>query len=171
MYPRLGPRLRRCGTPAGLVTTVTTVSAAAHLAAAVLSPAGVMAWWMVAMAAICIAGAVPSLAGRLCAGRTAGHLLAMNAAMILIHLVLVTSPATGNHHGHTAPVGVSELHGHDEAMLALIAVELLCLMGASTALRLSRTQAAGGATPAQVATEYQLPITPRVLSGAESRII
>jgi hypothetical protein len=47
------------------------------------------------------------------------------------------------------------LPGHEQAMLTLIAVELLCLMGASAALRLSRCKAPGtGGTAVRAAVEH-----------------
>jgi hypothetical protein len=109
-----------------------------------------MAWWMAAMGAACLACAAPMVGGRLCAGRAAGHLLAMSAAMILIHLVLLVAPGAAGHHGNDGP---ASLPGHEQAMLTLIAVELLCLMGASAALRLTRGKppgTGGAAVPAAV---------------------
>ncbi|MDQ0822446.1 hypothetical protein QFZ79_000183 [Arthrobacter sp. V4I6] len=144
MYQRSRPRSGHSpGAPAGIVTAVSAVSTAAHVIAAATSPAGVMAWWMAAMAAVCLASAAPMMAGRLCAGHGAGRLLAMNAAMILLHLVLLTAPGTGGRHSHATTTGMAALPGHEGAMLTLIAVELLCLMGASAALRLARAKALG----------------------------
>lgn len=149
MYQRTRPRSGRLpGAPAGIVTTASAASAAAHIIAAATGPAGVMAWWMAAMGAACLASAAPMMAGRLCAGRAAGHLLAMNAAMILIHLVLLTAPAAGSHHGDATATRMAAFPGHEGAMLTLIAVELLCLMGASAALHLNRGKALGSTGPA-----------------------
>ncbi|MCT9870589.1 hypothetical protein [Paenarthrobacter aurescens] len=130
--------------PAGLVGVSAAGSAAAHLVAAGIGPAGVMAWWMAAMGAACLTCAAPMVGFpsrrlRLCARRgtprAAGHLLAMSAAMILIHLVILLGPGGGHHglaHDPSAP-------DHQPAMLTLIGVELLCLMAASAALRMTRT--------------------------------
>ncbi|MFK0040242.1 hypothetical protein ACIQTW_10410 [Paenarthrobacter sp. NPDC090517] len=131
--------------PAGLVGVAAAGSAIAHVTAAAGTPAGVMAWWMAAMGAACLTCTAPmacSLIGRrfrLCARqaapRAASHLLAMSAAMILIHLVLLLGPG-GGHHGYTRRASVA---GHQAAMLTLIGVELLCLLAASAALRIART--------------------------------
>lgn len=118
----------------GLVTTAVAVSAGAHAVAAATGPAGVMAWWMAAMAALCLACAAPMVLGRRCTSRAAEHLLAMGAAMILIHLAVLAIPESGHHHG--AAEGSSTSHG--VTMLALLGVELLCLMLASAALRLGQ---------------------------------
>jgi len=158
MDQRTGPRLGRFPSapvpagivPAGLVGTAAAASAGAHVVAAASGPAGAMAWWMAAMGAACLACAAPMVGGRLCAGRAAGHLLAMSAAMILIHLVLLVAPGAAGHHGNDGP---ASLPGHEQAMLTLIAVELLCLMGASAALRLTRGKppgTGGAAVPAAV---------------------
>jgi hypothetical protein len=148
MYQRTRPRSWHLpGAPAGIVTAASAASAAAHIAAAVAGPAGVMAWWMAAMGAACLAGLAPMMAGRFCAGRAAGHLLVMNAAMVLSHLVLLTAPGAGSHHGDATGAGVAALPSHEGAMLTLIAVELLCLMGASAALRLTRGKAPGPSGP------------------------
>ncbi|MEV7604015.1 hypothetical protein AB0N65_01065 [Paenarthrobacter sp. NPDC089322] len=140
--------------PAVMVGAAAAGSTAAHLAAAMTGP-GAMAWLMAVMGAACLACAVPMAAGRWCAGRAAGHLLAMSAAMILVHLTLLLGPAAGNHtlESHHDFVGAGAAGspgastaastGHDSAMLALIAVELLCLMAASAALRLSRGKPPG----------------------------
>ncbi|WP_248760966.1 hypothetical protein [Pseudarthrobacter sp. SSS035] len=149
MYQRTRPRSGRLpSAPAGIVTIASTTSAAAHIIAAATGPAGAMAWWMAAMGTACLASAAPMMAGRLCAGRAAGHLFTMNAAMILIHLVLLTAPGAGGHHGTAAAAGVTAFPGHEGAMLTLIAVEVLCLMGASAALRLNRGRAFGRARAA-----------------------
>ncbi|MFE5837989.1 hypothetical protein [Arthrobacter sp. NPDC056493] len=126
--------------PAGIVGTAAAGSAAAHVLAAASGAAGAMAWWMAAMGAACLACAAPLVGGRLCAGRAAGHLLAMSAAMILIHLVLMVAPGAAGHHGNGGPASSP---GHERAMLTLIAVELLCLMSASAALRLTRGKPPG----------------------------
>jgi hypothetical protein len=84
--------------------------------------------------------ASPRLVGRRCIGRAAGHLLIMSTAMILIHLVLLTAMGAGTHH-HQGPATVTgpfAFTSHDGAMLALIGVELLCLVAASAALRMTR---------------------------------
>lgn len=140
--------------PAGIVGTASVGSATAHVVAAASGPAGVMAWWMAAMGAACLACAAPMVGGRFCArptagrvagraaGRSAGHLLAMSAAMILIHLVLLVAPGTVGHHGKFQATA-GHLSSHDGAMLTLIAVELLCLMAASAALRLTRGKPPG----------------------------
>jgi hypothetical protein len=154
MDQRTGPRLGRFPSalvPAGIVSTAAAGSATAHVVAAASGPAGVMAWWMAAMGAACLACAAPMMGGRLCAGRAArvagsgagraaGHLLAMCAGMILIHLVLLVAPGAAGHHGDGAP---ASLPGHEQAMLTLIAIELLCLMSASAALRLTRGKPPG----------------------------
>ncbi|ABM09447.1 hypothetical protein J3A64_003101 [Pseudarthrobacter sp. PvP004] len=138
------PRRRGTTTPvsAGLVGVAAAGSAVAHVVAAASGPAGVMAWWMAAMGAACLSCAAPMAgfpARTFCAGqaatRAAGHLLAMSAAMILIHLVLLLGPGSG-HHGHVQGASTPD---HQPAMLILIGVELLCLMAASAALRMTRT--------------------------------
>lgn len=152
MDPQTRQRLVRPATaliPAGLVNTAAAAGATAHAVAAAIAPAGAMAWWMTAMSAVCLACAPPMVAGRCsaaptavgrrCAGRAAGHLLTMSAAMILIHLVLLTTPGGGAHHGPAGGTGDAAVATHDAAMLALIGVELLCLMAASAALRLTRS--------------------------------
>lgn len=136
-------RLPQALIPACLVGAAAAVSATAHLVAAASGPSGAMAWWMVAMGIACLACTTPMRAGRICSGRAAGHLVAMSAAMVLIHLVLLVAPGAGSHHGVDAGVAYDgrtpyESAGHDGAMLALIGVELLCLLAASTALRLTR---------------------------------
>ncbi|MFF2243374.1 hypothetical protein ACFVTM_04235 [Arthrobacter sp. NPDC058130] len=149
--PRLG-RFPRALVPAGIVSTAAAGSATAHLVAAVSGPAGAMAWWMAAMGVACLACAAPMVSGRRCAGRTAGHLLAMSAAMVLIHLVLLMAPGTAGHH---RTEGTASLPGHAHAMLTLIAVELLCLMSASAALRLTRRQTSGtSGAAARAAVEH-----------------
>jgi len=136
---------------AGLVSLAAAGSAAAHVVAAVSGPAGVMAWWMAAMGAACLSCAAPlvgfparrlRLRARQAAPRAAGHLLAMSAAMILIHLVLLLGPGSlsgtaGGHHGF---VHGSTMPDHQTSMLTLIGVELLCLIAASAALRMARAQ-------------------------------
>jgi hypothetical protein len=137
---------------AGLVGAAAAGSATAHMVAAATGPAGTMAWWMAAMGIACLACAMPLVRGRLGgrnvghdgnagsarndAHRAAGHLVAMSAVMILIHLVLLVAPGVGNHHGRVDAAFTPSVHG--ATMLALIAIELLCLMGASAALRLAR---------------------------------
>lgn len=137
--------------PTGILATAAVGSATAHAVAAAAGPVGMMAWWMGAMGISCLACAVPLVRGRFCARnvanagevgtarndtrRAAGHLVAMTAVMILIHLVLLVAPGSRAHHGGAGPVSPSS---HDATMLALIAVELLCLIGASAALRLAR---------------------------------
>ncbi|MFE4194290.1 hypothetical protein ACFRJ9_00340 [Paenarthrobacter sp. NPDC056912] len=140
--------------PAGLVGTAAAGSATAHVLAAVTGPVGVMAWWMGAMGIACLACIAPLMRGRLCgrraghdgharmpAQRAAGHLAAMSAVMILVHMVLLVTPGllvthgAGGHHGGTESASSP---AHDVTMLTLIAVELVCLMGASAALRLAR---------------------------------
>lgn len=118
----------------GLVITAVTVSAGAHAVAAAAGPAGPMSWWMAAMAVLCLACAAPMRLGRRCTSRAAEHLLAMGAAMILIHLAVLAAPTTGSHHGAAHGGGTS----HGVAMLALLGVELLCLILASVALRLGQ---------------------------------
>jgi hypothetical protein len=143
MHQRTRPRLGRLPSaliPAAVVGAAAAGSATAHVVAAASGPAGLMAWWMAAMGAACLACAAPMVGGRLCAGRAAGHLLAMTAAMILIHLVLLMAPGAAGHHGDGGP---ASLPGHEPAMLTLIAVELLCLMSASAALRLTRGKPPG----------------------------
>lgn len=134
-----------------LVSVAAVGSAAAHVAAAASGPAGAMAWWMAAMGAACLTCAAPMLGfptrrpvfcAMRGAPRAAGHLLVMSAAMILIHLVLLVGPGSllgtaGGHHGYAH---VASTPDHQTAMLALIGVELLCLMAASAALRMTRIQ-------------------------------
>ncbi|MGF6835037.1 hypothetical protein QF015_003228 [Paenarthrobacter sp. TE4293] len=55
--------------------------------------------------------------------------------MILIHLVILLGPG-GAHH---VLVREPSAPDHQSAMLTLIGVELLCLMAASAALRMTRT--------------------------------
>ena len=134
--------------PATVVWVAAIASSVAHGVAAALGPGGAMDWWMAAMGAACLTCAGPlildrrsissrhSISIKHSAGRAAGHLWAMTAAMILIHLALLLFAGTGSHHGggsNGAPAV-----GHGAAMLGLIAVELLCLLGASVALRLAR---------------------------------
>lgn len=143
MDQRNRPRLVRFPSalvPTGIVSTAAAGSATAHVVAAASGPAGMMAWWMAAMGAACLACAAPVMGGRICAGRAAGHLLAMSAGMILIHLVLLVAPGAASHHGNGGPASSP---GHERAMLTLIAVELLCLMSASAALRLARRKPPG----------------------------
>lgn len=163
-------RFRRSRFPAGIVGIAAAGSAVAHVVAAASGPAGVMAWGMAAMGAACLACAAPMVAGRFCAarlgqaagwaaGRAAGHLLVMSAAMILVHLALLVAPGTGGHRIHVDASGTAGPHGqfgsHEGAMLALIAVELLCLMAASAALRLSRATAPDAVrTPVSAAVEH-----------------
>lgn len=139
MYQRFRQHSRRAPrAPAGIVAAVSAAGVAAHSAAAVAGPAGTMSWLMTGMAAVCLVAAIPVGGGRFCAGRSAGHLLAMNAGMVLVHLVLLTAPPT---HAHQVNAGASEgsgLSGHEYGMLTLMAFELLCLAAASAALRLSR---------------------------------
>lgn len=129
----------RARIPAGLVGVSVVSGAAAHAAAAlpafVSGAAGAMAWWMAAMGAACLVCVVPIPGKRHCVGRAAGHLLVMSAAMILIHVVLLTASGGGGHHG---AVGAATSHAgdHADSMLAVIAVELACLLAASAALRL-----------------------------------
>lgn len=158
--------------PAGIVGTASVGSATAHMLTAASGPAGAMSWWMAAMGAACLACAAPMVGGRFCAGsvpraagvsgiaagrvagRAAGHLLAMSAAMILVHLVLLVAPGGAGHHnnGGAAAALIPTHHG---AMLTLIGVELLCLMGASAALRLTRRQTPGtGGTAVRAAVEH-----------------
>lgn len=134
------------GLPCWIVLAAVVTSAAAHSMAAVTGPAGAMRWLMGAMALACLACVAPLIAsrrsgapwlvGRRCVGRSAGHLLATSTVMILIHLALIAAPANGTHHSATTPAGAAA-RSHDTAMLALIGVELLCLIAASAALRLS----------------------------------
>lgn len=134
--------------PAGIVGTAAAGSATAHVVAAATGPAGMMAWWMAAMGIACLACALPLVRGRFCdrnvgnagsarndAHRSAGHLMAMTAVMILFHLVLLVAPWAGAHHGGASGASPS---AHGTTMMALIAVELICLIGASAALRLAR---------------------------------
>ena len=132
--PRQPGSLIRARIPAGIVGTSVSAGAAAHVAAALTVPAGAMAWWMAAMGAACLACASPLTLRVRCAGRAAGHLLAMSSVMILIHLMLLVSSGAGGHHGTAARAAP----GHAGSMLAVIAVELACLLGASVALRLHR---------------------------------
>ena len=159
------PRRRGTSTPVstglvsvGLVGGAAAGSAVAHVTAALSGPAGVMAWWMVAMGAACLSCVAPMtgfparrlrLSGRQAAPRAAGHLLAMSAVMILIHLVLLLGGlpgvdgllGSGGHHG-AVPGSVEHAAttpDHQSAMLTLIGVELLCLAAASAALRIART--------------------------------
>ncbi|NJC23663.1 hypothetical protein BJ994_002739 [Arthrobacter pigmenti] len=118
----------------GLVSTAVVVSTTAHAGAAASEPAGGMAWWMAAMAVACLACAAPLVGRRRCTSRAAEHLLGMGVVMILIHLAVLAMPSAGSHHG-TAQGAES---AHDGAMLALLGVELLCLILASTALRVGR---------------------------------
>ena len=137
-------RFIRARIPAGLVGVSIGAGSAAHVAAALAAPAGAMAWLMAAMGAACLACASPMATRPLCAGRVARHLLAMSAAMILIHLVLLVSSGAGGHHGAAGSGAAGSfgadgtLPGHAGSMLVLIGVELACLMGASLALRLHR---------------------------------
>lgn len=136
MYPRAQWRPARLPThrmQAGLVVTAISVSATAHAAAA-SEAAGGMAWWMAAMAIACLACAAPMVGHRRCTSRAAEHLLGMGIIMILIHLAVLVLPGAGAHHG-TAPGGSS----HGTVMLALLGVELVCLILASIALRLGRS--------------------------------
>ncbi len=55
--------------------------------------------------------------------------------MILIHLVLLLGTGAGSHHVKVQDASVPD---HQPAMLTLIGVELLCLMAASAALRMTR---------------------------------
>jgi len=129
--------------PAGLVGVGAAGSAVAHVVAAASSPAGFMTWWMAAMGAACLTCAAPMayspnrprIYARQAVPRAAGHLLAMSAVMVLIHLVLLLGPG-GGHHGYTQGASVAD---HQAAMLTLIGVELLCLVAASAALRIART--------------------------------
>ena len=90
-----------------------------------------------------------------CAGRAAGHLLAMSAAMILIHSVLLWRPAVPATTTPMVPPRRRSSPTHHGAMLTLIGVELLCLMAASAALRLTRRQTPGtGGTAARAAVEH-----------------
>jgi hypothetical protein len=147
---RLSVRLPAARVPAGIVCTAVAASGTAHAVAAATGPPGAMAWWMAAMTAICLACAAPMAVGRRCAGRAAGHLLTMSAAMILIHLVLLTAPGAGTHHGPAKGAAAAAFATHDGAMLALMGVELLCLMAASAALRLSRGKTTANPVPRPV---------------------
>ncbi len=152
---RLFVHLPAARIPAGIVSTAAAVSATTHAVAAATGPAGAMAWWMAAMGAVCLACAAPMVRGRRCAGRAAGHLMTMSAAMILIHLVLLTAPGAGTHHGAAKGVRASAFATHDGTMLAVIAAELLCLMGASVALRLTRSiRSANHRSAARAAVEH-----------------
>ncbi|OFI39378.1 hypothetical protein BIU82_14430 [Arthrobacter sp. SW1] len=129
----------RARIPAGLVGLSVVSGVSAHAAAAVPAfvsgTAGAMAWWMAAMGAACLACAAPMPRRKHCVGRAAGHLLVMSAAMILIHVVLLTSSGGGGHHG-AAMAALPHAGAHADSMLAVIAVQLACLMAASAALRL-----------------------------------
>lgn len=118
----------------GLVSTAVVVSATAHAVAAATGPTGIMAWWMAAMASACLACAAPMVGRRRCTSRAAEHLLGMGIVMILIHLAVLLLPEAGGHHGTAHGSGTS----HGAAMLALLGVELFCLMLASAALRLGQ---------------------------------
>ncbi|WP_377486654.1 hypothetical protein [Paenarthrobacter aurescens] len=77
--------------------------------------------------------------------KAAGHLLVMSGVMILVHLVILTSPESAGHHGAPNAGGVVE--DHHVAMLALMAVELLCLVAAAVALRLCRVAQVAARSP------------------------
>ncbi|MFC9336354.1 hypothetical protein [Arthrobacter sp. NPDC057009] len=143
--PLPAARLSSC-----IVATAVAVSAGAHSVAAAAGPAGAMGWWMAAMAAVCLTCGAPLVVGRRCAGKAAGHLLATTGAMVLIHVVLLTVPNSGAHHVTVAAAGAAVSMAHAPAMLAVMGVELLCMMAASAVLRLSRHNAAGPALPAVV---------------------
>ncbi|QTF73266.1 hypothetical protein [Arthrobacter woluwensis] len=120
-----------------LVTGAVTTGVVAHAVAALSEPVEWMAWWMGAMAVLCLACALPMAGRRRCAGRAAGHVMAMSAVMVLVHASVVLLPGSGLHHGAGAGSGTGHA-AHSGPMLLLIAVELLCMMSASVALRLNR---------------------------------
>ncbi len=121
-----------------IVAITALASVAAHAAAAVAGPAGAMGWWMIAMAVVCLVGDLPAVVGRFCPHRCAGHLMAMNAGMILIHLVLLTTPAAARHQGHEVAAEAGLPGEHAYSMLALMVFEFMCMAAASAALHLSR---------------------------------
>ncbi|MFJ5955946.1 hypothetical protein ACIQC5_08295 [Paenarthrobacter sp. NPDC092416] len=101
--------------------------------------------------------------------RASGHLLAMSAAMILIHLILLVAPGAAGHQGsashpgNAGQGGMAEAafsSGHAPTMLALIGIELLCLVGASAALRLSRRSLPGASrrSPLRRLTQVKPPV-------------
>ncbi|MBB6407054.1 hypothetical protein [Arthrobacter sp. AZCC_0090] len=152
--------------PGAVVCTAVIASSVAHLVAAAMGPGGAMAWWMAAMGVACLTCAVPMFGRRRIsikhrANRAAGHLWAMTAVMTLIHLSLLLFAGTGSHHGggsSITPAGQGiPAAGHGAAMLGLIAVELLCLLGASMALRLTRVAA--------VPASALLPLSPKPQSA------
>jgi len=120
--------------PAFLSWAAVVISTTAHAGAAALEPGGAMAWWMAAMAAVCLLCALPMVHPVPCVTRSARHLFAMGVVMIVVHLAVLTLPHAGGHHrpehAATSP--------HGAAMLAVVGVELVCLVLASTALRLGR---------------------------------
>lgn len=118
-----------------LVAVAVATGVVAHGTAALHEPAGWMAWWMGVMAALCLACALPMVGKHRCAGRGAGHVMAMSAVMVLVHASVMLLPGAGLHHA----TGTASAHAsHSAPMLLLIAVELLCMMSASVALRLNR---------------------------------
>ncbi|MFJ3958140.1 hypothetical protein [Arthrobacter sp. NPDC090010] len=133
---------RRARISTVLVSGAVVVGVAAHLVAAAREPVGLMAWWMAGMGVLCLLCLLPMVTKRHCPGRAAGHLMAMSAAMVLFHAVVVLMPGLGSHHGMA--MGVSQ-GNHMAPMLLLIVVELFCMMGAAAALRLNR--AASGSLP------------------------
>lgn len=147
-------RSRTARAQTSLATIAIAVSTMAHAFAAASGPAGPMAWWMAAMAVACLACAIPMVTGQRCTARAAEHLLGMGAAMIVIHLAVLAWPGAGSHHGpmHGASSGAN----HDVAMLALLGVELLCLMLASAVLRMGSSPRP---TPASLHSDRQ-PLNP-----------
>lgn len=164
------PRAPAAGAPACIVGAAAVASSAIHTLAAVSGMAGATAWLMTAMGVACLTCYGPILAARRCAepvqaarrcagrvsgeaaGRAAGHLLAMSVVMIFIHLVMIASPVAGSHHHSATPVPQA-FASHDVAMLGVIGVEILCLMAASAALRLSRLGTPAHAGPQPDAVE------------------
>lgn len=136
------PRARR-GVGDGLLRQAILValvgsSVGAHLASAA-SASGVMAWMMAGMGMACASCLIHLWRGT-CAVRTAArHLLVMCAVMALFHMAWLTFPGGGGHHDHGggAPATGSPAENveHGSSMLGVIAVELLCLAGATALLR------------------------------------
>ena len=131
-------RPTRPALPACLVGGAAMGSALGHAFAALFGPAGAMAWLMAAMGLACLACFRSLAPGRFCVRKAAGHLMAMSAAMVLAHVVLLNGFPAGPSHLHGVPVSGSAA-GHAEAMLSVMGIEILCLAAASAALRLTRT--------------------------------
>ena len=160
-------------TPARIVIAAAAVSGIAHALAALAAAssgasaasdgaAGAMAWGMAAMGVVCVACAVPAAARPRCAAKAAGHLMAMSAVMILVHLATLTilaqpSAGAGAHHGvgvashagadHSGYAGAAGHVGHASTMLGLMGVEFACLMASSLALRMTHRERSAAANP------------------------